>query len=89
MSKKPKTCPALEYIKLGLPDALMTAPHLCPGCKICRPKIYKCKKCNKMVNIDDIYTEEELGSLNQGELTKNLDKALKSMTFWSQKRVNS
>lgn len=38
------------------------------------------------VNIDDIYTEEELNSLNQSELTKNLDKALKSMTFWSQKR---
>jgi hypothetical protein len=40
------------------------------------------------VNTDDIYTEEELNSLNQSELSKNLDKALKSMTFWSQKRKN-
>lgn len=41
------------------------------------------------VNIDDIYTEEELNSLSKGELSGNLDKALKSMTFWSKMKINN
>ncbi len=35
------------------------------------------------VNTDDVYTEDELNSLSKSELSSNLDKALKSMTFWS------
>ena len=35
---------------------------------------------------DSIYSEDELNELSGSELKTNLDKAIKSMTFWSKKR---
>lgn len=35
---------------------------------------------------DSIYTEKELDTLTKSELNSNLDKALRSMTYWANKR---